>query len=181
MRRQAHAAAAEWPDAGNGAKQRAFAGPRRATYEPAISLMDVHARCRDQGRPVRQLQGHIVEGKLRLAALGPRDPGFVLRLRTRVVYSVMKADQAVGGGLPSRESVVRADEPGKRALHMTECIGNLHQAAQLNRSGEISVSGDHEGKNDGGLVVADGEEIQDFLAIHDAPPVVDDMAEARAK
>ena len=69
----------------------------------------------------------------------------------------VEAGETVHGGLPRGEVGVGADEPGKRPLHLAEGVGDLDQAAELNRAREIARRAHHKRKYDGDLAVADGE------------------------
>ena len=93
----------------------------------------------------------------------------------------VKAGETVHRGFPRGEVGVCADEPGQRPLHLAEGIGDLHQAAKLDRAREIARRAHNERKYDGGLAVTDGEKGQELLPLHDRPPVVHHRSETGAE
>src|SRR5258708_29843073 len=164
-----------------GAEQCAFACARRDANQYAIAGLDYCAGCSQQRRTVGQGERDPVNHQSGFGALQLLYAVFAAHLGARVLDRVVESQQAVDRGFPGRKGGVRADEPGQRSLHVPECAGNLHQSAQLDGPRKIAVSGDEERKNDGRLVVTDGESIQDFLALHDQPPVVHDAAKPCAE
>ncbi len=74
-----------------------------------------------------------------------------------------------------------ADEPGHAALHVAEGVGGLRQAAQRKLAGEIARCRDDDGEDDGDLVVAGDQGVQQLGPPHDRPPVVDHVAEPVAQ
>ena len=90
-----------------------------------------------------------------------------------------KPDEALDHRAPFGEAAIDADEHRKRALHLPEGVGGLHQPAELDGVGEIGRARHDKGEHHRGLRIAGGEEGELLLPRHDRHPVGDDIAEAQ--
>ena len=139
-RRHADDAAAERPDARDGAEQRRLAGAGRPRHQHAVAAgLDRERLGRDQRLAVRQADQEIVDrdrlsvssrGRTSIAAgaIGGR-----LRLRDGGVEAVEPRDDRP----PFRQLAVDVDEDRKRFPHAGEGARGLHQRAELDLPGEI--------------------------------------------
>ena len=102
-------------------------------------------------------------------------------LRRDVRWSAARGHRARGGDraveafqpfdhrAPFGQPPIGVDEDGQRALHAAEGLGGLRQPAELDNAGEIGRAHHHEGKHQGDLSVAGGQEgqplVRDMIAI----------------
>ena len=108
----------------------------------------------------------------------PSITGGVTATRARGRDRLVEAGQPLDHRAPFGQLAVDVDEDRQRVLHAAEGIGGLHQAAELDRAGEIGRADHDEGKHDRGLRIAGGEEGELLLPRHDRQPVGDHVAEA---
>ncbi len=98
----------------------------------------------------------------------------------RVLHGLDKGLQTLDGGAPVGNAGVRADEPGHRALHLTEGLRRLRQAAELNLPGKVTRRGHQDGEDDGELAIKRAVPGEQLLPLHDAPPVAPHIGKAVA-
>ena len=137
--RQVDLAAAPRPDAGDGAHQRALAGPGFAHDQHAFGGADVGRRAGDQ---------HVAGGAGDVEVAERDRVGIVLadhdRLGLRVglllverVERVGEAVDAVDACVPLRDPRVVVDQPAQRRLHVDHRRDRLHEAAESDLAGEV--------------------------------------------
>ena len=173
-------AAAEGPDARDGAEEGGLAGAGAARDHGGTPGRDGQVGVIQQGAPVRQCEGHVVQdeavGALVVqewaqldAALGQAARGF---------DGAAEAGQAVDGGAPDGEFGVGCDEPGQRVLDGAEGAGDAGEVAEGDGAGEEAGAGDDEGEDAGELAVAGDQGVDLLLPRHQGADVGDDGGEA---
>ena len=150
--RHGDGAGAERPDAGERAEQRGLAGAGRAADQHPLAQLDRDVAGIDQRHAVRQPHRQILErngGRSRRprrrspAASPPRRGRSPPTDRSRTgARSPRAIPPDCGRGSTNTESAL---------LHPAECIGRLHQSAELDDAGEIGRAHHDEGKHHGRL------------------------------
>ena len=151
-------------------------GPVTSTRSPAEMTMSSAAT---SGAALRQVHHEVLDPDGILAGVrrdvdpGRRGRGG-LRALDRDIETVEPRDHRP----PFRELPVRIDEKRQRGLHAAEGGRRLHQAAELDRAGEIRGADDDEGKDGRYLGIARGEEGQLLGARMICSQVADQPSEA---
>src|SRR5262249_10871810 len=129
----------EGPDSGDSAKECALARTGRAFDEHTVARLNVRVDPGNQrasrGQPQLQVaQLQVVDPKVG----NHRRPRASAALFLGEENGLTETGQTIDRGLPTSELGVCPDKPRKRSLHLTEGVGDLHQAAELNRAREIA-------------------------------------------
>ncbi len=171
-----HMAAAEQPQPGDGAQQRALAAARTAADQQAVAGSEIQ-RLHIQQRPAIR-QGQRQRTHRQHLAIRIHADLFFGRQGARLGHAVLEAGQAVDHGLPFGDVGIGRDDVAERFLHLAESRYRLHQAAKLDAAAEITRCRHHEGKDHRNLAVTGGEPGQLLGAAHDGIGVVEHRHEA---
>ena len=133
--------------------------------------------CND-GAAGGQAQVQSIEADVLSGMLGEIDMGRLAAERLGAMDRVAEGGEAVDDGFVVRQGDVVVDEECQRAFDAAECTGRLREHPELHLAEEVERRGDHIGNDRADLAVGRGEGHQPLAEVHDAPEIMDHVAEA---
>src|SRR4029078_11332297 len=103
------------------------------------------------------------------------EPGMSVVLLLSGGNGIVELDQPVDRGLPGGDMLIVGGEPGERIAYVAESACRLHQPAKRDRTRKITRCGYQEREDHPELAIATGEPAHLLLALHDRPPVGEDV------